>query len=60
MKEGFVQALAEYGRTIKEHGWKEGEPIIEAWEKEFPDFRRWAGALAIMLRTQEILEEEGR
>lgn len=57
MKEEMIQALAEYGKTIKKHGWKAGEPTIQAGEKKFPDFRRWAHALAIMLRAEEILQE---
>lgn len=51
------RAMAEYGRTIKEHGSRAGEPVIEKWEKKIPDFRRWAYALGIMLRSDELLEE---
>lgn len=58
MKEGMRNALAEYGRLIKEQGFKAGEPIIQAREKKFQDFRRWAYALAIMLRAEEILSED--
>lgn len=57
MNELMKKALVEYGRTIRERGWKEGEPLIDALEKQFPDFRRWATALAIMLRTRELLGE---
>jgi hypothetical protein len=32
--------------------------LIDAGEKQFQDFRRWATALGIMLRTREILKEE--
>lgn len=51
-------ALAEYGRTIKEHGWSAGESVIAKYEKRFKDFRKFAYALGIMLRAKEILEEE--
>lgn len=57
MKEALVEALAEYGRTIKGKGWKAGEPVILKHEKKLKDFRRWAHALGIMLRAQEILDE---
>lgn len=56
MTDEMMKALVEYGRTIRECGWKEGEPLIDAGEKEFTDFRRWATALGIMLRAQEILD----
>ena len=54
-REELVQALAEYGRTIREGGWKAGEPVIARHERMLPDFRRWANALGIMLRAEEIL-----
>jgi hypothetical protein len=57
MNDEMMKALVEYGRTIRERGWKEGEPLIDAGEKKFQDFRRWATALGIMLRTGEILKE---
>ncbi len=50
-------ALAEYGSTIKEKGSRAGEPIIKKWEKKFQDFRRWAYAVGIMLRCDELLKE---
>lgn len=50
-------ALVEYGRTIREHGWKEGEALIDAGEKKFKDFRKWAKALGIMLRAKELMAE---
>lgn len=58
-KTELIEALAEYGRTIKENGWKAGELLIVAGEKKFKDFRRWAYALCIVLRTKELLETEG-
>lgn len=51
----LVRALAEYGRTIQRDGWRAGEPIIDQYERTIPDFRRWAYALAIMLRAEELL-----
>lgn len=57
-RKAMIQALAEYGRTIQANGWKAGEPVIEKHEKSFQDFRRWARALGIMLRADELLEEE--
>lgn len=58
MKEELIQALAQYGRAIRKDGWKAGEPLIEKYEKRFKDFKRWAYALGIMLRANELLEEE--
>lgn len=51
----LVQALAEYGRAIKKDGWKAGEPIIDRHERKILEFRRWAYALGIMLRAEELL-----
>ena len=51
----LVEALAEYGWTIQRDGWRAGEPVIERYERKIPEFRRWAHALGIMLRTKELL-----
>lgn len=51
----LVQALAEYGKTIRRDGWRSGEPIIDRYERTIPDFRRWAYALGIALRAEELL-----
>lgn len=58
MKEALKKALAEYGTTIKACGWKAGEAVIRRYEGKIKDFRRWAHALGIMLRAEEILEQE--
>jgi hypothetical protein len=57
MKNGMIDALANYGKAIKRHGWKAGEPLIEKYGKRFPGFREWAYALGIMVRAREILGE---
>ncbi len=51
----LIQALAEYGQTIRKNGWAAGEPVIERHERKIPEFRRWAHALGIMLRAEELL-----
>ena len=53
--ERLKAALAHYGQTIQSKGWRAGEPIIRHYERELHDFRRWAHALGIMLRAEEIL-----
>ena len=58
MKEEIIQALAHYGRIIREGGWQAGEPLIVQYAEQFTDFKRWAHAFGIMLRAKEILEEE--
>lgn len=58
MKKALIQALAQYGRTIRKDGWKAGEPLIAKNEKRFKDFKRWAYALSIVLRANELLEEK--
>lgn len=55
MDEEMRNDLARYGRAILKDGWKIGEPMILEAEKRWPDFRRWAYALGIMLRAEEIL-----
>lgn len=54
-REKLIKALAEYGRTIQRDGWRSGETIIEKYELEIPEFRRWAYALGIALRAEELL-----
>lgn len=56
MEEAMRLALVEYGRTILAQGCKAGEAIIEKNETRFPDFRKRAHALGIMLRTRELLD----
>ena len=56
MDKEMREALAQYGAAIKRDGWKAGEPLIEAGEKRWPEFKKWAYALGIMLRAKEILE----
>lgn len=60
MEEAMKGALVEYGRKIRSEGWEAGEPLIEKHSSRFRDFRKWAHALGIMLRAQELLEEDGR
>ncbi len=51
-------ALAEYGSTIKNHGSRAGEVVIEKHQKQLPGFRRWAYGLGIMLRSDVLLREK--
>lgn len=55
MQAEMKKALVHYGRTIKLDGWDAGEALIEIHEKHYPEFRKWAYALGVMLRTKEIL-----
>jgi hypothetical protein len=55
MDQAMQDALVEYGSTIKAHGLESGEPLIDAGEARFKDFRRWAYALGIVLRVEELL-----
>lgn len=48
-------ALADYGQKIKRDGWEAGENLITKGEKQWKDFRKWAYALGIMLRAEELL-----
>lgn len=54
----MIAALVHYGQTIKKDGWQAGEALIRRYSKRFADFEKMANATAIMLRTQEILQEE--
>jgi hypothetical protein len=54
-REELLRAVVEYGRTIQRDGWKAGEAVILKYEPGIPDFRRWAYALGIMLRAEELL-----
>lgn len=57
MDDQMKAALSEYGRTIKGHGWDSGEPLIARGEARWPEFRKWAYALGVMLRAEELLRE---
>lgn len=54
--ETLKEALVHYGRTIRREGWMAGEPLIEEYERTIPEFRKWAHALGIMLRAEELLD----
>ncbi len=56
--DGLIKALRHYGKTIKTHGWRVGEPLIKKYSRKFPEFKRWAYALGIMLRADELLDED--
>lgn len=58
MDEAMRQALKDYGKMIKENGWKAGEPLIDSGVKRWPDFRKWCRALGMMLRTKELLDKQ--
>lgn len=49
--------LVKYGRRIKRDGWRAGERIIAQAQKRLPDFAKWAKAIRIMMRTEELLKE---
>ncbi len=54
-KERLAADLARYGRIITRRGWEAGEAFVRRAEKRHQDFRRWATALAILLRAEELL-----
>lgn len=54
----LAKALMVYGATIKAEGWEAGEPVIAKFSEEFMDFREMAWAVAVVLRAEEIIEEE--
>lgn len=49
------EALAHYGEIIRKNGWHAGEKLIKKYEKDLTDFRKWAYALGITLRANEVL-----
>ena len=55
----LVSVLAEYGSAVKVGGWQAGEPIIEA-NKNIPDIEKWAMAMRLMIRADELLQEKKR
>jgi hypothetical protein len=55
MDEEMKSELVEYGRSLSKNGWQIAEPMIWKAEKRWPDFTRWAYALGILLRAEEIL-----
>ena len=50
MEKDFKEAIAEYGRVLRKEGSHAAEDIIEKYQDKYPDFGKWAYALAIMLR----------
>lgn len=58
MSKELENALKEYAVCIKKNGWKAGEPIIEKYKNKYKDFEKWALAIRLMLRADEILKEE--
>lgn len=57
MDEDLKQALIEYALTVRACGWQAGEEFISVYQEEYPDFRRWAYALVIVLRIRELLAQ---
>jgi hypothetical protein len=57
MDERMKAALNEYGDTILAHGWKAGEALIAKYSEQYADFPKWAKAMAILLRVEEVLSE---
>ncbi len=57
METKMRSALVEYAQTLKKRGWEAADKLIPKYQKLFPDFRKWAYALGIMLRAGEILAE---
>lgn len=55
MTKQMKAALTEYAEAIKANGHAAGEPIIVKYEEQYADFRRWANAVALMLRADELL-----
>lgn len=55
MNQEMKKALVDYARAIQDHGWEAGEHLIFRNERRFPGFRRWAYALIIVLRVEELL-----
>ena len=52
-------ALKKYGALIQAKGWEAGQPLVEKGVKEYgPDFEKLARALAMLLRTKELLEDD--
>ena len=56
-KERLTADLARDGRIVKRRGWKAGEAFIRRASRRHKDFDRWAHALAIMLRAEELLAD---
>lgn len=54
----LAKALALYGATIKELGWKAGEPLIVKYVEQFENFKELAWAICVVLRAEEISKEE--
>jgi hypothetical protein len=52
------KALRKYARVVREGGWEAGEPIIEEYKKKLPDFEKLALAIRIMMRADQILQED--
>lgn len=50
--------LVRYGEIIQRDGWRAGEAFIRQAARRHEDFRRWAYALGIALRAQELLDED--
>ena len=60
MNKAMIAALAEYGKAVLAKGWKAGEPIIRKHLEAFPDFDKFAMAMRLMMRADELLDEQKR
>lgn len=57
MNKRMRAALLEYAEVILAQGWEAGEALIEKYAEQYSDFRKWANAVALMLRAEERLNE---
>ncbi len=56
-----LSALKEYGQALKNKNRKASELVLEKYAKSIPDFDKWALALRLMLRADELLQtQKGR
>lgn len=58
MSDALLCALDEYASVITVCGWQAGESVIERYRTEHPDFPKYSMALLLLLRANEILNED--
>ena len=49
-------ALKYYSKVVSEKGWRAGKPLIAKYSKRWPGFKKWAKALRIMIRAEELMK----
>jgi hypothetical protein len=57
MEEEMKEALKEYSWMVRRKGYVAATPLLLKYQDRFKDFDKWAMAIRMMFRIEELLDE---